>query len=140
MKNLDSIKGILVHQVNCKKKIETDLSKLIFDKWPIAYDIYMIANLKPGMIQLVEANQNLIICNLAGQNESDTDKIYTDYNAVRHGFRILGKFAENRRLDIHVPVGIGCDKKSRGDWETYKNIVVDECPFVIFVDIEQFSS
>lgn len=125
-------KGIIVHQVNCKGVMGSGIALEIKKRYPCVYNSYkkFSVDLKPGMIQLVSVNNNIIVCNLAGQENFGTDKQYTDYKAVETGLLKLAKQAQKISMDVYVPFGMGCGLGG-GDWVKYRQIIKDILPDAI---------
>jgi len=125
--------GIIVHQVNCQKKMGAGLALQIRNKYPKVYQSYLKHNFSLGQIQLVNVAPRLYICNLAGQDRYGYDKRYTNYNAIKIGLIKLNMIAHKQKLPVYIPRGMGCGLAG-GDWNIVKKIIEEtltECEFII---------
>jgi|GEM_PF-1515242 len=136
---LNNKEGIIVHQVNCQGVMGGGIAGQIKEKYPIVYKNYQTTNVKwvPGMIQMVAINpvdkeRKLFVCNLAGQNDfgRDKNKVYTDYFAVREGFKKLKNVSKIFNLPVFVPYKMGCGL-ANGNWNKYSEIIYEELPNAI---------
>lgn len=136
---LDIEEGIIVHQVNCQKVMGAGLARQIKDKYPIVFDLYRKTNWTLGKIQLVKINENLFVCNLAGQNTFGNSKYrYTDYDAIRKGLKELNKLIKKLNYEdfpIYIPHGMGAGL-GNGNWNTIYNIIKEEIPTTIICKLK----
>ena len=131
-------KGIITHQVNCQRQMGAGLARKIRDRYPKVYEEYKSIPWRLGQIQIVRIDKDLFVCNLAGQNNFGKSVYrYTDYNAVRTGFKDLNDWRKEFRpdLNIYIPYRMGCDLGG-GNWNTYLRIVGEECNGVIICKLE----
>lgn len=125
---LDVSAGIICHQVNCRRVMGSGLAKQIRYKWPNVYTTYIgKTEWNLGDCQLVEVSQHLWVANLAGQNEFGTNKRHTDYNALKKALGFAYDFAQNGKLDLYIPHGIGCGLGG-GDWNVVLKIIEEVAP------------
>lgn len=115
--------GIIGHQVNCCGKMNSGVAKAIRQKWPVVYDKYkeFTTNKKPssllGECQIVPINDNLIVCNIFGQqNYGYMGGKYTDLEALEKGLTCMYQYAIDNVLPIYIPkIGAG---RGGADWNT----------------------
>lgn len=88
---LDAQTNVIAHQVNCQGVMGSGVAKQIRDKWPRAYDNYVLycydyitcTHELLGECQLVQINDNQYVANLFGQNYYGRDgKRYTSYDGI----------------------------------------------------------
>ena len=134
VKDILTIKhGIIVHQVNCQKKMGAGLALQIRNKWPKVYQSYLQHKFGLGQIQLVRITPELYVCNLAGQDRYGRDKRYTDYTAIKIGFIKLNMVACKQKLPVYIPKYMGCNLAG-GDWNIVNKIIKEtltKCEYVI---------
>jgi len=116
--------GVIVHQVNCQGVMGAGIALKIKRKWPVVFERYRKFKFKLGYVQFIEVADGLWVCNLAGQDRYGRDKCYTDYDALREGFRKLFKWASNKDLKIYIPKGMGCSNAG-GDWKIVSKLILD---------------
>lgn len=139
---LDIKQGILVHQVNLQGVMGAGLALSLRTKYPQIYPSYrkycQEGKFQLGMIQPIQINKELFICNLAGQDRYGRDRRYTDYEAVRTALRKLSTWQKQNhpKLDIFIPEGMGC-RLAGGDWSIIQQIIQEECPQAILVRYEK---
>lgn len=135
---LDIKSGIIVHQVNCKGVMSDGLAKDLREKYPIIFPRYeefcKSGLLRPGMVQFVKVDENLYVCNLAGQDSYGRDGRYTDYDALTTAFTKLHYIGLERSLPIYIPYKMGCGLAG-GDWEIVSSLITDWCPWAIVVQL-----
>lgn len=131
---LEVEKGIITHQVNCLKVMGAGLARDIKTKYPKVFQEYVSINWNLGRIQIVTIEkQKLFVCNLAGQHSfGRSTHRYTDYNAVRKGFKELKAWKDIfcPSLDVYIPYKMGCSL-GNGNWNIYSKIIEEECPETI---------
>lgn len=129
---LDVDQGFIVHQVNCQGVMGSGVAAAIRFKYPSVYSEYkrFVANvynpaLLLGQIQLVPVTDSLTVVNLFGQQKyGPGDRLYTQYGAVRSGFKELAMRTEVND-PIRVPHLMGC-ALAGGDWDIYSQIIKEE--------------
>ena len=119
---LDITSGIICHQVNCRGVFNVGLAKQIRKKYPEAYRRYMGYHKQFGWelgeIQIVQVSKDLVICNIAGQDDYGNDGYcYTNYSFLKQGIERLKALTDRQ---IYFPYGMGCGYAG-GDW----NIVLE---------------
>lgn len=128
MSILDIKSGIIVHSVNCQGVMGCGLALALRTKYLSIYPSYrkycQSHYFRPGMVQFINVDENLWICNLAGQDRYGRDKRYTDYEAMREGLKKVRIWREmnHPELTVYIPCGIGCGNGG-GDWEVVKKII-----------------
>ncbi|WP_324282644.1 hypothetical protein VKI22_03590 [Cyanobacterium aponinum UTEX 3221] len=117
-------KGIIVHQVNCKKVMGAGLAKQLSEKFPQIRKKYLAKeNWNLGDTQFVKIHNELFVCNLAGQFDYGRKrKLYTDYGALQIGFKKVNLFALKNNLDIFLPYFLGCGL-ARGHWDIVYSLI-----------------
>ena len=127
-------KGIVVHQCNAQKNMGAGIAKLIKRKWSIAFQVYKSSPQKLGTISAVEVDPGIVVANLIGQDRyggQGRTFCYTDYNAIRKGFRALKDHLPlYEQTQAYVPYGMGCGLAG-GNWDMYSMIIDEECPGTI---------
>lgn len=113
---LEATEDIIVHQVNCRKKMGSGIALQIKIKFPEAYMQYRDAftQLEPeellGKIQIIKINDKYI-CNLFGQLDYGYDGMkYTSYDALDNGFNKVFQYANENNLSVAIPYKIGSDR------------------------------
>lgn len=131
---LDVEHGIITHQVNCKGVMGAGLAKSLRNQYPVIYPRYhefcKLGHFRPGMIQLVKADDGLFICNLAGQDGYGRDKQYTDYEALAIALPKLSAISTKLGLMVYIPHLMGC-KLGGGDWEVVSALIDQHIPDAI---------
>lgn len=136
---LNVTEGIIVHQTNCCGVMGAGLAKNIKEKFPKVFQEYRSFTWSLGKIQIVVIEKSkLYVCNLFGQNSyGRSSHRYTDYNAVRRGFKELKAWRDVfcPDLNIYAPYKMGC-ALGNGNWNIYSKIIEEECPNVIVCKLE----
>lgn len=126
--------GIVVHGCNAQGKMNSGVAKAIRNKWPEAYNKYLMKyqhdGLKVGDIVIVKINKDLYIVNAIIQEYYGYDgKTYIDYTGLRKCFRRINNYAntlnKNPNLGtINIPmIGAGL---AGGNWKLIQKIITDE--------------
>ena len=124
-------KGIICHQVNCKKVAGAGLAKQIRERYQNWYEEFRKAQPRIGTVSDFFAGDQIIF-NLYAQDGFGRDKRYTDYEALRKCFSWVTRYNEYQKLPIHVPYKIGCGLAG-GDWNVVLKIIEEELPDAIIV-------
>lgn len=84
------------------------------------------------MLQPVQINENLIICNSYSQMNYGTDKNvkYTNETLLINNLKRLDELAKSKNLPAYVPEYIGCGL-GNGDWETIKDYIEKQTDIII---------
>lgn len=137
--------GIICHQVNCRGVMGAGLAKQIRNKFPKAYEEYMVQyrnnNLWLGNVifTIITETPILFIASLCGQDKYGRQGIFTNYQAVRECLTIVAKFKESLELTslpihtsspIYIPDHMGCTLGG-GDWEEVLQIIHEIIPDAI---------
>ena len=119
---------VICHQVNCQGVMGSGIAKQVREKYPNVYKEYKdLCDLEfdpknlLGIAQPVQANNKIIIVNIFAQENFGYDgKCYTDYDALREGFKTVYK--SNKDDIIAIPYLMGCHRGG-GSWDiVYKMI------------------
>ncbi len=126
---LDINEGVIAHQVNCRGKIGTGVSKAIISKWPeveVAYKHYCKDKNEDelfGRYQVIQISPKLSIVNIFSQKEygnaQKTGKVYTDMTVLTG---ILKKLIHLNVDNVYVPDHIGCGLAG-GNWSEFLSIM-----------------
>lgn len=119
-------KGIIVHQVNCRGVMGAGLAKRVREKFPAAYINYKswcnkFGEKSLGSVQYTFISEDVIVANLFGQNYYGRDKRYTDYDALRSGFKDIACMSKTSGLPVYIPFNMGC--RLGGDWSVVEGII-----------------
>ena len=122
--------GIILHQVNCKGKMNSGVAKAIREKWPVVFEKYKAAcgNVSSvdllGCIQPVKIDDDLTVINMFSQlNYGYDGSQYTDYGALEQCLGKVQLWRQNNYpgKEIHHPmIGAGL---GGGDWDTIKSLI-----------------
>lgn len=119
---------IIAHGVNCRGVMGSGVAKLIRDKYPKAYNLYMDKDYEDGWqlgdLQTVLQNDGKWIANCATQNGFlPRGMCHADYDAIKAVMEKLKVFAKDKGLKIAIPkIGAGL---AGGDWVTIESILND---------------
>lgn len=120
---LDVTSGIIVHQVNCRKKMASGLAAQIRNKYPQHYKDYMHHVPVLGGIVVTKAASDLFVVGVYGQNSYGYDEQqYTDYAALESGFEMVKTLSEQTGLEVYIPMNIGCGLGG-GNWKTVLQLI-----------------
>lgn len=125
-------KGIIVHQVNCKKAMGAGLALQIRKKYPQHFADFLSTEPKLGNIVTTRINDNLYIVGVYGQDGYGRTGRYTNYSALHAGLVKANMLANQKQLPIFVPFGIGCGLAG-GDWDRVADIINFAAPNCILV-------
>lgn len=123
--------GLILHGVNCQRKMASGVAKAIREAYPQVYDSYMDISKEEmlewiGRIQLVKIDDSLTIGNAFTQKYYGYDgKLYLSYDALFDCFTQLGQL---NFKSVHIPK-IGCGLAG-GDWEIVENLIQRAAPSV----------
>lgn len=128
---LESECRVICHQVNCKGVMGAGLAKQVREKYPVVYKAYKYfcdteAPLqKLGTAQYVQISEEprQFICNIFGQYGYGTDRVYTDYKALREAFKSIAYHFPKHTVAIPFKMGCGL---AGGDWNTVFRIIKEE--------------
>lgn len=130
---LDTKKGIICHQINCKGVMGAGLALQIRNRWIHVYNdyrkYYLADNLKLGFIFLTQVTDGLFVANLCGQDDYRGKRPLTDYDALRSCFEQLSTI---KNISVYIPYGIGCGLAG-GNWKTVEQIISETIPNAIIV-------
>lgn len=131
--------GIICHQVNCRGVMGAGLAKQIRNKFPKAYEEYMIQygrnNLWLGNVVFatISSTPFLVVANLCGQDGYGRQGIFTNYKAVKQCLTTVVEFKKLLDLTfspIWIPFKMGCTRGG-GNWEKVLQIIYKVAPDAI---------
>jgi O-acetyl-ADP-ribose deacetylase (regulator of RNase III) len=103
----DETSGLILHIVNCQKKMGSGVAKAIKDKWPIVYDWYMKdgkGRSMLGKVAFVPVAPGLTVVNGYGQEFYGYDgKRYADPDAINRILQTCFEFCIEWDLKIAMP-------------------------------------
>lgn len=120
------IPRVIVHGCNAQGKMASGFAKTIRDRWPKAYDEYMLVHkldgLYPGDIIIVPVSPTVVVVNAITQEFYGYDGAkYVIPEAVGECFKQVSNYVRARRaldgvdMEIHFPL-IGC-MLGGGTWD-----------------------
>lgn len=124
--------GIIVQQVNCQGVMGSGVAKAIRDKYPEVFLHYRAACdeaanpselLGQSVVVHIPSDDHLLfVHNIFGQlNYGRDGAVYTNYQALDEGFKLVRECAEVMDLPVHYPkIGAGL---GGGDWEIISEII-----------------
>lgn len=129
---LDITSGIICHQVNHRGVANAGLAKQIRKKYPSFMDDYLslcrrrsFEHIKQnGTVSFYQATPTLCIASIFGQDGFGTDKVYTDYYALKFGLQTVMRRSAFSKENVFIPHGIGCGLAG-GDWTLVTGIIED---------------
>lgn len=111
----------IVHQCNCQRVMHGGFAKQISHKWPDverADSKTPICQEKMGRVLFVSITQEsrkqnmpLVVCNLYAQWQFGVGKRYTNYEALKRGFKAIANRLNKdvrQRVVVGIPYLIGC--------------------------------
>jgi len=130
----ESNADIIVHQVNCQGVMNSGIAKQVRNKYPEVYLSYMQkcketlnkeTLLGEAQFCLILSNNinSKYICNLFGQANYGYNGLYTNYNALRKGFKTINEQCKGK--SIAIPYLMSC-VRGGGDWEVVSKIIEEE--------------
>ena len=139
--------NIIVHQVNMHKKMASGIAKQIRERFPNVYEEYMKYDCELGDVGFVivcklngwtdnyeymkedfvhRAKEYRCVANLYSQRNYGYDgNLYTDYDAMRKGFKTIANGCKQFDISLAIPYGIGCGLGG-ANWEIVSQIIVEE--------------
>lgn len=129
---LNATEAIIGHQVNCQGVMGSGVAKLIRERFPEAYKLYVdkcnhTFNKTDllGQCQLVESASGKVVANLFGQFKYGRGKEqYTDYSALERALMELKNRAKKTNSSIALPYNIGCGL-ANGSWVIVSKMIED---------------
>lgn len=130
-------RGVIVHQVNCKKVMGAGLALQIKRKYPQHFADFLSTEPKLGNIVTTHVSNELYVVGLYGQDGYGRTGQHTDYGAFSNAIAKAAAFAAEKSLPLYLPYGIGCGLAG-GDWTRISGILsgYPECTAVIKIDDE----
>lgn len=133
-------KGMVCQNVNCQKKMGAGLALAIRTKYPQVYQDYMDKIWELGDTQFVEINNDLVFCNLAGQELYGTNKRQTDFLAIENGLKSVQEYAVKNNLQVYIPYGFASGRaggatslERQQTWKMVQGSIQRICPEAIIV-------
>lgn len=131
---LDTKRGIIAHQVNCKGVMGAGVAKQIrqklLSKEQFEHYRRMCKENPPEMLlggcwcYPVNGSKTLTVANLFAENIPTGKGLDTDYDALRKSLSVLRNQARVYHMPISIPGYLGCGLAG-GDWETvYSKILI----------------
>ncbi len=125
---------IIAHQVNCHGVMGGGVALQIKNKYPDVYNEYRDLCCKKCSADLLGKALTVkcrgkIFFNIFGQDGYGSEKIQTDYNALRSGLiDAISKFRDINGVPLYISVAIAIPYKigcglAGGDWNTVKSIL-----------------
>lgn len=127
---LDAKTDLIIHQVNCKGKMNSGVAKAIREKWPIVFDEYVKLTSTPfadlGTCQPISVSENQKVINMFSQKDYGYDGgLYTSYDAVN---TCLGKtknyMQRNGYTSIALPYNMCCCRGG-ANWTIIMELIKD---------------
>ena len=131
---LESDCTMIVHQVNCQGVMGSGIAKQIREKFPYAYERYMLRHKQKqqelGKIDCCLCGDKMIVNFYSQYNYLPRGIRHTDYDAFRKCIRSLKvqlslAGATPKSFKIGFPYKIGCGLGG-GDWDIIEGIIKDE--------------
>lgn len=124
---LQAKEDIIAHQVNCKGAMGAGLAKQIRDQYSVVYEKYVMLCARNrynllGACQAIEVVHGKFVANLFGQQGYGRNRTHTDYNALHSSLMQLRDFAEDRKLRVALPYGLGCGLAG-GNWQKVLGLI-----------------
>jgi len=109
---LKNTSGLLIHGVNCQKKMGSGIAKKIRDKWPIVFEEYAKKGKGKhllGTFQPVTIEEGFVIGNCFTQEYyGRSGGPYADLNAIRKSLTLAAKWAKHKNMKLKMPkIGVG---------------------------------
>lgn len=114
--------GIIVHQVNCQKKMGKGLALQLKNKYFQHYLDFLKKEPILGDIVVSKINPQLYVIGIYGQFDYGYGKCFTDYEAFEEGIIKVIDISKKENLPVYVPYKIGCGLAG-GDWDIILNIL-----------------
>lgn len=134
---LDVQEGIIVHQVNCRRRMASGIARQIRDKYPKHYEDYMNTDPELGNVCISHVGDRLYVAGTFSQDGYGYTKeiTYTDYNALFAALETVNTYSVKTGLQVYLPYKIGCGL-GNGDWDTVLYIIKRTIPDAIIVKKE----
>jgi len=126
-------RGVLCHQVNCRRVAGAGLARQIRRKWPAWYAAFRREPPRLGRAWFFPVRDGLVIASLYAQEGYGRRRRWTDYGAFREAVRQVAIYAADHDLPVFFPKGIGAGLAG-GDWRTIVRIIADVCPSATIVE------
>jgi len=132
---LDIERGVICHQVNCRRVANAGLARQIRERWPRWYESFRAARVRLGGVRLFcpapVRLPDLWIADLYAQDGYGRDRRYTNYAALGAALFHLRETAR-ADLPVYIPHGMGCGLGG-GDWSVVRAIIADAYPDAVIV-------
>lgn len=135
----ESEEDVILHQVNCRGKMNSGVAKQVREKYPWVYGAYKnIYNKRGGeylfgRILRVFIDERRSVVNIFSQKDYGYDGAqYTDYEALRQCLVTINKECYGR--SIAIPYRMGCCRGG-GDWAVVSKMIEEtltDCDVTIY--------
>lgn len=129
-------RGIIVHQVNCRRVMGAGLALQIRRKYPKHFEEYRRAEPRLGGSLFTEMAPDLYVAGVYGQDGFGTGQRQTDYDMLRNGLMEVAALARGTCLPVYIPYQIGCGLAG-GNWEVVAYIIESVLPEATVVRYER---
>lgn len=124
---LDVTRGIIVHQVNCRRVMGAGLALQIRRKYPRHYADFISRIPHLGGLVITQVNTNLYVVGVYSQDGYGGTACQTNYAALQKGLAAVQKMACELGLPVYIPFKIGCGL-AHGDWTIVQSIISKTVP------------
>lgn len=132
---LDVNKGVIIHQVNCRRVMGAGIAKALRAKYPQHYTDYMAVACPNmlGNIVCTKVDKHFGIIGMFAQLNYGRQEKQTSYSAFKECLiKISTLHAKNPNVQYYMPYGIGCGLAG-GDWRIVSQMITEICPFIILI-------
>jgi O-acetyl-ADP-ribose deacetylase (regulator of RNase III) len=123
-------RGVICHQVNCRKVAGAGVALQIRRRWPQWYAEFQRRSPKLGQVGYHQVDENLTIADLYAQDGFGRDRQYTDYEALRACLQEVRRYAGKK--SVYLPFGMSSGLAG-GDWNEVLRMIEAELPEAIIV-------
>jgi O-acetyl-ADP-ribose deacetylase (regulator of RNase III) len=123
---LTATEACICHQVNCAGVMGAGVAKAISGKYPVVKTEYMefcnSNNDLLGKVNEARVNERQVVLNIFGQRScgSNRNRVYTEYNALKHAFGAIKKQYGDKSLAFPYKFGCGL---ANGNWCTVYGLI-----------------
>lgn len=133
---LDIKSGIIVQQVNNKRRMGAGLARQIAKKWPVVRENYIKTCPHLGNVEVIQVESEIYVANLYSQIGYGRDGKYTSYKYFAHALSVLETHLHALWLNsfqVYFPARIGCGLGG-GDWHVISALIEEQFPDAIIMD------
>jgi O-acetyl-ADP-ribose deacetylase (regulator of RNase III) len=122
---------IIGHQVNSRGVMGSGIAAQVREMFPVVYkqyhhmcELYGVDNMGDAQIVCINAQKQIYIANLFGQESISNTETMTDYQALQEALEHLYDFTVDWAPwgTVRLPYKIGCGA-AHGDWSTVNSII-----------------